>query len=99
MSEPVTDFQMVVHRLGALENEVHELHNLVAAQSALAPWSAVADHPYVTRAENILSGEPIIKGTRLTVQLILGLLAQGMAIDDILAEYQKLTREDILACL
>lgn len=44
-------------------------------------------------------GKPVIKGTRLTVQYILGLLARGDTIDEILSEYQGLTKEDILACL
>ena len=47
----------------------------------------------------IMVGKPVIKGTRLTVQLILGLLAQGMTIEEILQEYKNLKKEDILACL
>ena len=47
----------------------------------------------------VMVGKPIIKGTRLTVQHILGLLAQGMATDEILKEYNKLTKDDIVACL
>lgn len=47
----------------------------------------------------VMVGKPVIKGTRLTVQFILGLLAQGITIDEILDEYNKLTKEDILACL
>lgn len=47
----------------------------------------------------IMVGKPVIKGTRLTVQHILGLLAQGMTINDILLEYSRLTKEDIFACL
>ena len=49
--------------------------------------------------EKVMVGKPVIKGTRLTVQLILGLLARGMTTEEVLAEYKKLTREDILACL
>ena len=44
-------------------------------------------------------GKPVIDGTRLTVELILGLLGHGMTIEDILGEYKHLAREDILACL
>ncbi len=44
-------------------------------------------------------GKPVIRGTRLTVQFILGLLAAGEALEDVLAEYQGLQREDVLACL
>ncbi len=44
-------------------------------------------------------GKPVIKGTRLTVQFILNLLSNGTGIDEILTEYEGITREDILACL
>ncbi|OGB83786.1 hypothetical protein A3F66_00580 [candidate division TM6 bacterium RIFCSPHIGHO2_12_FULL_32_22] len=47
----------------------------------------------------IMVGKPVIKGTRLTVHHILGLLAQGMAIEEILQEYQTITKEDVFACL
>ena len=47
----------------------------------------------------IMVGKPVIKGTRLTVQYILNLLAHGATIDEILHEYKGLTKEDILACL
>lgn len=46
----------------------------------------------------VMVGKPVIRGTRLTVQYILGLLAQGATIDEILQEYDGLTHEDILAC-
>ena len=44
-------------------------------------------------------GRPVIKGTRLTVEYILKLLAHGSSAADILAEYEGLTPEDIQACL
>lgn len=47
----------------------------------------------------IMVGKPTIAGTRLTVQHILGLLAQGMTTPEILHEYKGLTAEDIQACL
>jgi uncharacterized protein (DUF433 family) len=43
-------------------------------------------------------GKPVIKGTRLTVEYILGLLAHGASITEILEEYKGLTQEDIQAC-
>lgn len=49
--------------------------------------------------QKIMAGQPVIKGTRLTVPFILGLLAQGMSTEDILKEYYRLTQEDIRACL
>jgi uncharacterized protein (DUF433 family) len=47
----------------------------------------------------ILVGKPVIKGTRLAVEFIVGLLAQGWTVEDILKEYDHITREDIQACL
>ena len=47
----------------------------------------------------VMAGKPVIKGTRLTVQFILNLLAHGATVDEILYEYKGLTQEDILACL
>jgi len=47
----------------------------------------------------ILAGKPVIKGTRLSVQYILGLMASGADVNEILSEYKGLKHEDILACL
>jgi uncharacterized protein (DUF433 family) len=46
-----------------------------------------------------MAGKPVIRGTRLTVGLILNLLGHGMKSDEILVEYPGLTEEDISACL
>jgi uncharacterized protein (DUF433 family) len=47
----------------------------------------------------ILVGKPVIKGTRLAVEFIIDLLAQGWTEEEILRNYPGLTREDIRACL
>ncbi|MGI9105737.1 MAG: DUF433 domain-containing protein [Pyrinomonadaceae bacterium] len=47
----------------------------------------------------ILTGKPTVKGTRLAVEFIIELLAQGWTEPDILRNYPGLTREDIQACL
>ena len=48
---------------------------------------------------NVLVGKPVVKGTRLAVEFILDLLAQGWSQDDILKNYPGLTPDDIRACL
>ena len=45
----------------------------------------------------IMMGKPVIKGTRITVELILEKLASGESIEQILNEHPRLTREDIHA--
>ena len=44
-------------------------------------------------------GKPVIKGTRITVELILRLLAQGATFNEIIQTYPHLKKEQILACL
>ena len=48
---------------------------------------------------SVLAGKPVIKGTRISVDLILELLASGWNESAILHEYPGLEREDILACI
>jgi uncharacterized protein (DUF433 family) len=47
----------------------------------------------------VMVAKPVIKGTRLTVECILNLLAHGSTTEEILQEYEGLTHEDIQACL
>jgi len=47
----------------------------------------------------VMAGKPVIRGTRLTVDYILNLLAHGSTGRDICGEYKDLTEEDIQACL
>ena len=48
---------------------------------------------------NIRFGKPCISGTRITVFDILGMLASGMSIEEILKDFPHLTKDQILACL
>jgi uncharacterized protein (DUF433 family) len=47
----------------------------------------------------IMSGKPVIKGTRITVAHILRKLAAGMAIDEILVDHPRLTSDDVYAAV
>ncbi|MCP4609319.1 MAG: DUF433 domain-containing protein [Planctomycetes bacterium] len=47
---------------------------------------------------DIMAGKPVIRGTRLTVDFILNLLAHGATQEEIINEYQGLSPEDIQAC-
>jgi len=47
----------------------------------------------------VLAGKPVIKGTRLSVEFIMGLLGGGVSIEELLENYPGITREDVLACL
>lgn len=47
----------------------------------------------------IMTGKPVIKGTRLTVDYILNLLAHGSTEDDIVREYKGISSDDVRACI
>lgn len=53
----------------------------------------------ITIDPDICHGKPCIRGLRYPVEVILELLSSGMSIEEILADYEDLEREDILAAL
>jgi uncharacterized protein (DUF433 family) len=53
----------------------------------------------VTTNSKVMAGKPVIKGTRLTAEYILNLLAHDATMAEILAEYKGLIESDIRACL
>jgi len=53
----------------------------------------------ITVVSTVMVGKPVIKGTRLTVEFILNLLAHGSTMEEIIDEYEGLTVQDIQACI
>ena len=53
----------------------------------------------ITLDPKVMVGKPVIRGTRLTVEYVLNLLAHGATMEEMLAEYEGLTHEDIQACI
>jgi uncharacterized protein (DUF433 family) len=56
-------------------------------------------HDRITLDPKILSGKPIIKGTRISVEFVVDLLGRGWTNEQVLKEYDHLTPEDIQACM
>lgn len=59
----------------------------------------MADLPRIHADPAILAGKPVIRGTRLSVAFVVGLLAEGWSVADIEREYPGVTAEDVAACL
>lgn len=53
----------------------------------------------ITSTPDVLAGKPVIEGTRLSVEHVLGLLENGWSEADILESYPHLDQEDVRACL
>ena len=99
MSELVADFQTVMGRLGALENELHQLRHLMSSQLAPALQLAPADHPYITQVADILSGEPTIRGTRTPVRAVVEYWKFGDAPEEIVHKLPHLRLAQIFDAL
>jgi uncharacterized protein (DUF433 family) len=59
----------------------------------------MTEHPRITLAPDVLAGKPVIRGTRLAVEFVIGLMADGWGEADILESYPGVTHDDIIACL
>jgi len=63
-----------------------------------SPMPKIADRIEVN--PDVHHGKPVIAGTRVPVHMVLGLLGEGLSVDEILDEYyDHITREDVLACI
>ena len=56
-------------------------------------------HERITIDAAVLGGKPVVRGTRLAVELIINLLGQGWSLERLVEEYPGLTVEDVRACL
>lgn len=59
----------------------------------------MTEHVSISLAPDVLAGKLVIRGTRLSVEFVIGLMADGWSEADILENYPGVTRDDIIACL
>ena len=59
----------------------------------------MTDHPRIALDPAVLAGKPAVRGTRLAIEFIIGLMAERWSEADILAAYPGLESDDIQACL
>jgi uncharacterized protein (DUF433 family) len=59
----------------------------------------MTEHPRIALDPDVLAGKPVIRGTRLSVEFVIGLMADGWSEADILGTYPGVTHDDIIACL
>ena len=56
-------------------------------------------HDRIVVDSDVLVGKPVVKGTRISVEFVIDLLARGWTQEQVLHEYDHLTPEDVRACL
>jgi uncharacterized protein (DUF433 family) len=57
------------------------------------------DFPRITQTPDVMGGKPCIRSMRVTVGMIVGQIGAGRSVDELLADYPYLEREDILEAL
>jgi len=75
----------------------NQVHPTVANRTRRAMTEPA--QPRITLDPAILAGKPVVRGTRIAVEFVIGLFADGWAEADILRAYPALGHEDIAACL
>ena len=58
-----------------------------------------AEHSRIALDPSVLAGKPVVRGTRLSVEFVMGLLADGWQEADIMTNYPGITHDDVMACL
>jgi uncharacterized protein (DUF433 family) len=58
-----------------------------------------SEHSRITLYPSVLAGKPVIRGTRLSVEFVIGLMADGWLEADIMKNYPGITHDDVIACL
>lgn len=59
----------------------------------------MTDQPRIVLNPEVLAGQPVVRGTRLSVAFVIGLLADGWSEADILRNYPGISHDDVAACL
>jgi uncharacterized protein (DUF433 family) len=72
---------------------VYNRHRLLVQEAELHNLTRITFDP------EVMAGKPCIRGMRVTVGMIVGLVASGKTVDEVLADYPFLDREDILEAL
>jgi uncharacterized protein (DUF433 family) len=75
-------------------------YNQPSQNETSSGWEVAMEWPdRIVVDPEVLVGKPVVKGTRLAVEFIIDLLAQGWPEEDILRNYPGFTKEDTRACL
>lgn len=85
-------------RIGARDN-LHLGPRSVSMQDVPVETTRMALTGRIVVDPKILTGKPVVRGTRISVELVVELLAAGWSHEQILASYPHLSEEDIRACL
>ena len=99
MPEIIHDTSAMIAYLNNLENQIHHIQDLLTAPVNTQTQASLSKHPYITKTDDILGGEPVIVGTRTAVRAIVEHWKFGDAPEDIARKLPHLRLSHIFAAL
>ena len=98
VTKPAVDGTHLRRQVDRVKRKPAKVEETAAPYGALKP-AKMDWRKHIVVDPAVLTGKPVVKGTRLAVEFVLGLLAQGWTEADILRNYPGLTHKSILACM
>jgi uncharacterized protein (DUF433 family) len=77
------------------------MHGMIQVLRSSSMVAQLVEHRYIEKNPEICGGEPLIRGTRITVRLIVGFMKMGQSVDEVIAMYPHLSHaqvHDALSC-
>lgn len=71
------------------------MHGMIQALRSQSMVAQLVEHPYIEKNPAVCGGEPVIRGTRITVRLIVGFMKMGKTVDEIVALYPHLSHAQV----
>lgn len=88
-----------LQRAGLLERTPEGIRIVGGVPSASPPSSLTEGGPAIVMDPRVFGGKPSLRGARIAVEHVLGMLAAGDSVDDLIKAYPNLDRADVLACV
>jgi uncharacterized protein (DUF433 family) len=99
MSELAMNIPEIYKRLNTLEQEIMQLREMLRAAMPGNPLAVATEYPYIERVPDVLSGEPVIQGTRTPVRAIVEHWRFGQSPDEIIRHLPHLRLAQVFNAL
>lgn len=79
--------------------KVDEANQMITSRPKRTAKSVLNDFPRITRAPGVMGGKPCIKGSRMTVGMIVAQIGDGVTVEELMDDFPELKREDIMEAI
>ncbi len=93
------DLYRVPNAKGAIAPRTEETDPMTGHRSKRSVKSALNDFPRISRTPGVMGGKPCVKGSRMTVGMIVAQIGDGATIEELMDDFPELKREDIMEAI